>query len=167
MTRKPYTSLIRSENISFNLIIDHIDYLYQFTDKYLDEAVAKGRSPYLFTQAAYGKHLIIMAESDSTRASLNEALQSLIDGQALDQTDQDVLAGSKVLLYLRGGKKESLIGKAEGTTEIKSLLDNMNEEWKSTDHQYDFPLYYLVTSLKNSEVLKYYYSFDFLLRNDI
>lgn len=164
VARKPSTALIRSEHIQFMVDTDFSDFQTNFSQKYLEQVLAKERSPYFFVSASYGKHLIIMAESDSTRASLNTALENLMEDKVLDETDEKVLTASKVLLYFRGGKKESLIEKAEGAGEIKTLLDSFNKEWRDKENQYDFPLYYEAMNLKDWRMLQYGFSFEYLVK---
>lgn len=164
IARKPFTSLIRSETIQFTIRTDFSDFQTNFSEKYLKDVLTKKRSPYFFDAASYGKHLIIMAESDSTRSSINIALEALLKDQALDEIGENVIAASSVCVYLRGGRKESLIGKAEGSADIKGLLKTVNKEWKNENGRFDFPLFYYAMSLENFQALKYDFSFNYLVK---
>ncbi|KGE12279.1 hypothetical protein DI53_3929 [Sphingobacterium deserti] len=161
VVRKPFTTLMQSEAILFDFYTDLTDFQPYFTVKYINELITLGRSPYFVHSVSYGKHYIIMAESDSSRAHLNRTIEKLVAENPLTMQEENVLAASKVLIYLRTGKKESFIEKGEGAQEIKNMVSRFNTEWKDVSHQYDYPLSCTLTSLKDYRPLRYNQSFDF------
>ncbi|WP_133640733.1 hypothetical protein [Sphingobacterium paludis] len=164
VARKPFTSVLQSESIQFDFFTDLTDFQSYFTNPYVNDVIALGRSPYFVHLVSYGKHYIIMAESDSTRVNLNRTLEKLIEENPITMQEENVLASSKVLIYLRTGKKESFIEKGEGAQEIKNMVSRFITEWKDETHQYDYPLHCILSSLKDYSTLRYKQSFDFLVK---
>lgn len=163
--RKPTGVVLRSEAVAFSFTVDLVS-VYEEMLPHIDAIRATGQSPYIIADVSYGKHSIIMTESDSTYAQVHTALEKLLEDKTLEEVDEYTLATSKVLIYFRGGGKESFVQRAEGMQAIKSLIGSYNKERLREDNLYDYPLYYLASNLHDNSVLRYNYSFNFLQKEE-
>lgn len=162
--RKPYSSSFNGE-IATHMSIDFADMSYKMSDDDRKAMTDMNKSLYMVSSVAYGKKYVIMVESDSVRGSINSAFRKLIGRESLDKTDEETISASKMLLYYRGGKKESLVAKAEGKEDILTLIDKFHQEWDDKDTQYDYPLYYYLMKDAYGQILQYDNSYEYLVKN--
>lgn len=159
--RKPTGVVLRTEAVDFSFAVD-FQYAYEDIQAHVAPIQATGQSPYMIIEVSYGKHAIMMAESDSAYAQVHTALGKLLENKALSTTDEQVLAASRVLAYLRAGGKEAFIQQATGLSAITSLARAYQTAWAREDNLYDYPLYYIAASLADFRLLRYNYSFGYL-----
>lgn len=162
--RKRFSSYFYGET-AIHMYIDFSDMASKIGDDGRKALQAMGKSLYMVSSVAYGKKYAIMVESDSVREDINAAFRKLIAREKLDRRDEETVAGSKMLLYYRGGKKESLVAKAEGTDDILTLFERFHREWDDKDTQYDYPLYFDLMKDGFGQTLQYTNSFEYLVKN--
>lgn len=161
--RKPYSSSFNGE-IAVHMNIDFTDMANKMSDDDRKAMQAMNKSLYMVASVAYGKKYVIMVESDSVRGNINSAFRKLIARESLDKTDEETVAASKMLLYYRGGKKESLVAKAEGKGDILTLISKFHQEWDDKNTQYDYPLYYYLMKDAFGVMLQYDNTYEYLVR---
>ncbi|PRD45482.1 hypothetical protein [Sphingobacterium haloxyli] len=162
--RKPYSSSFNGE-IATHMNIDFTDMADKMSDDDRKAMQAMNKSLYMVSSVAYGKKYVIMVESDSVRGSINSAFRKLIGRESLDKTDEETVAASKMLLYYRGGKKESLVAKADGKEDILTLINTFHQEWDDKNTQYDYPLYYYLMKDAFGVTLRYDNTYEYLVKN--
>ena len=165
VTRKPHTSMFTAETVT-HMHIDFQGMAYKISDDDRQAMKDMNKSLYMVSSVAYGKKYVIMVESDSIPGSINSAFRKLIADESLDQRDEETIAASKMLLYYRGGKKESLVAKAEGKEDILTLIHQFHQEWADKSRMYDYPLYYYLMENAFGATLEYENSYEFLVRNE-
>ena len=157
--------LLRREHITFSLHIDLEDYAKAF-NKELEKLKKTGLNPYYVSSVNYGTHSIMMGESDFPRGDLKNVLEKLLYSQPLTKTDETVLNGSDVLVYLRGGRQSSFIRRASGLEAIKKLVVDYKNELELQQDSFDYPISYSLGGLNSYGHLKFWYSYDFLVREE-
>ncbi len=158
--------LLRREHITFSLHADLKDYEQAFNKDALGKLKNTGYNPYYVSSVNYGAHSIMMGESDFPRGDLKNVLEKLLYNQFLTKTDETVLKGSDVLVYLRGGRQTSFIRRATGLDEIKKLVVDYKNELELQQNSFDYPISYSLGSLNSHGHLKFWYSYDFLVREE-
>lgn len=86
--------------------------------------------------------------------------------QELTELDKAILNGSDVLIYLRGGRQKGFIRRATGLNPIKKLVADYKNELELQQHSYDYPISYSLSDLNSYGHLKFWYSYDFLVREE-
>jgi len=84
----------------------------------------------------------------------------------LTEKEETILNASDLLIYLRGGKRESFIRRESGLQEITKLITEFKKEFEKQSNSFDFPISYSLRSLDNFSPLKFWYSYDFLVREE-
>ena len=158
--------LLRREHITFNLHIDTEDYAKAFNKDELGKLKKTGFNPYYVSSVNYGTHSIMMGESDFLRSDLKNVLEKLLYNQLLTKTDETVLKGSDVLVYLRGGRQSSFIKRASGPEAIKKLVVDYKKELELQQNSFDYPISYSLGGLNSNGRLNFWYSYDFLVREE-
>jgi hypothetical protein len=125
-----------------------------------------GYSPYVLSSVTYGTNMILMGETDSTRAKLNTAIDKILEKQALDDIDIKVLDCSNLLIYYRGGGKNSFIQYPKGAQAIETALRDMLLYVSQTENIFNYPLTYDFMSLKDYSTLEYYNIFDIHVKKE-
>ncbi|MDR6734369.1 MULTISPECIES: hypothetical protein [unclassified Sphingobacterium] len=158
--------LLRREHIAFSLQVDLADYVKVFNKEEVGKLKKTGYNPYYVSSVNYGTHSIIMGESDFPRGDLKNVLEKLLYNQQLTELDKAILNGSDVLVYLRGGRQKSFIRRATGLNPIKKLVADYKNELELQQHSYDYPISYSLGGLNSYGHLKFWYSYDFLVREE-
>jgi hypothetical protein len=158
--------LLRREHITFSLHADLKDYEQAFNKDALGKLKNTGYNPYYVSSVNYGTHSIMMGESDFPRGDLKNVLEKLLYNQFLTKTDETVLNGSDVLVYLRGGRQASFIRRATGLDAIKKLVVDYKNELELQQNSFDYPISYSLGGLSSYGHLKFWYSYDFLVREE-
>ncbi|WP_333624891.1 hypothetical protein [Sphingobacterium siyangense] len=158
--------LLRREHITFSLHVDQADYAKAFNKDELGKLKKTGYNPYYVSSVNYGTHSIMMGESDFPRGDLKNVLEKLLYNQFLTKTDETVLKGSDVLVYLRGGRQTSFIRRATGLDAIKKLVADYKNELELQQNSFDYPVSYSLRGLDSYGHLKFWYSYDFLVREE-
>jgi len=154
-------STLRVSNVNkLTLFIDFMEYHDAYPEAEVAVFSEAGYSPYVLSSVTYGTHTILMGETDSTRASLNTAIDKILDNKPLDEFDIKVLDCSKLLIYYRGGGKRSFIQYPTGAKAIETVLLDMLLYKKQTENIFNYPLTYDFMSLKDFSTLRYYNIFD-------
>lgn len=164
--RRANSLLLRREHITFSLHIDLEDYTKAFNKDQLGKLKKTGFNPYYVSSVNYGTHSIMMGESDFLRGDLKNVLEKLLYGQHLTKADETVLNGSDVLVYLRGGRQSSFIRRASGLEAIKKLVVDYKNELELQQNSFDYPISYSLGGLNSYGHLKFWYSYDFLVREE-
>ncbi len=164
--KRAHSSLIYGKNIQFELMTDFGDFARGFSEQDVAKLKQAGFNPYYVSMASYGTHYILMAESDSSRTQFNRAFDKLLDDQSLSETDKAVLSNSDLLVYLRGGGKDSFIKRESGLIGITSLVTAFKEEFEQQRNLFDFPISYRLWSVDDFSSLGYQYSYDILARKE-
>ncbi|QIH32982.1 hypothetical protein [Sphingobacterium sp. DR205] len=164
--KRAYSCLMRSENISFSLMAQLNEFSSAFRSKDVVQLMQDGFNPYYMNVVNYGTHVIMMGESDFPRIDFKNALDKLLSGQPLTEKEETILNASDLLIYLRGGKKESFIKRANGLEGIVKLVKEFNKEFEKQSNSFDFPISYSLRSLDDFSLLKFWYSYDFLVREE-
>lgn len=163
---RAYSCLMRSENIAFSLMAQFNEFSSAFPSKDVVQLRHAGFNPYYTNVVNYGTHVIMMGESDFPRVDFKNALDKLLSGQPLAEKEKTILNASDLLIYLRGGRKESFIRRANGLQEISKLVTEFKKEFEKQSNSFDFPISYSLRSLDNFSLLKFWYSYDFLVREE-
>jgi len=158
--------LLRREHITFSLHIDLEDYAKALSKDELGKLKKTGFNPYYVSSVNYGTHSIMMGESDFPRGDLKNVLEKLLYNQPLTKTDETVLNGSDVLVYLRGGRQSSFMRRASGLEAIKKLVVDYKNELELQQNSFDYPISYSLGGLNSYGHLKFWYSYDFLVREE-
>lgn len=158
--------LLRREHITFSLHVDLEDFAKAFNKDELGKLKKAGFNPYYVSSVNYGTHSIMMGESDFPRGDLKSVLEKLLYNQLLTKTDETVLDGSDVLVYLRGGRKTSFIRRSTGVDAIKKLVADYKNELELQQNSFDYPISYSLGGLNSYGHLKFWYSYDFLVREE-
>ncbi len=154
-------SMLRIGNVNkLTIYIDHTEYFDAYPESEVAVLTKAGYSPYVLASVTYGTHMILMGETDSTRASLNTAIDKILEKKALDDIDTKVLDCSNLLIYYRGGGKNSFIQYPKGAQAIETALRDMLLYVSQTENIFNYPLTYDFMSLKDYSTLKYYNIFD-------
>ncbi|MDR2272592.1 MAG: hypothetical protein LBF27_16915 [Sphingobacterium sp.] len=164
--KRAYSCLMRSENIAFSLMAQFNEFSSAFSSKDIIQLKQSGFNPYYTNIVNYGTHVILMGESDYPRIDFKNALDKLLAGNPLTEKEETILNASDLLIYLRGGRKESFIKRANGLQGITKLITEFNKEFEKQRTSFDFPLSYSLRSLDNFSLLKFWYSYDFLVREE-
>lgn len=164
--KRAYSCLMRSENISFSLMAQLNEFSSAFRSKDVVQLMQDGFNPYYMNVVNYGTHVIMMGESDFPRIDFKNALDKLLSGQPLTEKEETILNASDLLIYLRGGKKESFIKRANGLEGIIKLVKEFKKEFEKQSNSFDFPISYSLRSLDDFSLLKFWYSYDFLVREE-
>lgn len=154
--QKKYNTLFYSNLNKLTLFVDHIEYFETYNDGTIAQLKKEGYNPYLLVSVTYGSQLIIMGESDSTRVSLNTALDRLLDNKSLEDKDLKVLDCSRVLFYYRGGGKDSFIQYPKGGQAIQTTVKNLLAMIEKTENVFSYPLKYSFMNMANYDVLSTY-----------
>ncbi|WP_398455925.1 hypothetical protein AB3466_07545 [Sphingobacterium thalpophilum] len=160
--RRKYGYLMHNESIAFTLMTQFNEFSAAFSRKDVGQRESSDLKPYYVNCVNYGTHTILMAESDYPRADFEGALDKLQTGQPLTPIDVAILEESDLLIYLRGGAKDSYIKQASGLLGIKTLITEFHKERKVQQNKFDFPISYSLRSLADFSLLKFWYSYDFL-----
>ncbi|MGE8292576.1 MAG: hypothetical protein ACN6ON_12890 [Sphingobacterium sp.] len=139
---------------------DQVDYFSNYQESDLNNLKKLGYSPYFIISVNYGYQLVIAAESDFTRPDMNRAIDKLLEGNPLDNIDEQVLNTTKLLVYYRDGSKDTFIRHAINLQEIKSTLSTLSHRIKSNFDNFTYPLSYLAMHITTGEILGYTNTFD-------
>ena len=154
-------STLRIGNLNrLTIYIDHTEYFDAYPESEVAVLTKAGYSPYVLASVTYGTHMILMGETDSTRVKLNTAIDKILEKKALDDIDTKVLDCSNLLIYYRGGGKNSFIQYPKGAQAIGTALRDMLLYMSQTENIFNYPLTYDFMSLKDYSTLKYYNIFD-------
>ncbi|MGE8379517.1 MAG: hypothetical protein ACN6PN_14235 [Sphingobacterium sp.] len=164
--KRAYSCLMRSENIAFSLMAQFNEFSSAFGRKDVAQLKQAGFNPYYTNIVNYGTHLIMMGESDYPRIDFKNVLDKLLEGRPLTEKEKTILNASDLLIYLRGGKRESFIRRESGLQEITKLITEFKKEFERQSNSFDFPISYSLRSLDNFSPLKFWYSYDFLVREE-
>ncbi|WP_164108391.1 MULTISPECIES: hypothetical protein [Sphingobacterium] len=154
--QKKYNTLLYNNLNKLTLFVDYLEYDEAYPDQVITPLKKEGYNPYLLASVTYGSQLILMGESDSTRVSLNLALEKLLDSKPLDNTDLKVLERSRVLFYYRGGGKESFVQYPKGAKAVQSTVTELLAMIKQTENIFNYPLKYSFMSMADYSVLSTY-----------
>jgi len=154
--QKKYNTLLYSNLNKLTLFVDHVEYYEAYPESIIAQLKKDGYNPYLLASVTYGSQLILMGESDSTRVSLNTAIERLLDNKPLEQMDVKVLDNSQVLIYYRDGGKESFVQYPKGTKAIQSTIAELLNRIKLTENIFDYPLKYSFMSMTDYSTLRTY-----------
>lgn len=157
---KENTSLRRTLNVDLNLFVDLVDYQNNYSEDDITKLKQQNYSPYFVHSVNYGTHLILMAETDFSRAELNAAIDKLLEKKALSTADEQVLAASNLLAYYRGGSKNSFIQFSKGTAAIKTTIAELLIQMDRKENRFDYPINFILTSLEDYTQLEYSNVFD-------
>lgn len=158
--------LLRREHIAFSLNTDLEDFARAFDKKNIANLKKVGINPFYVSSVNYGTHSIIMGETDYSRSDLKNTLEKLLYNQILTKTDESILAGSDILVYLRGGRKTSFIRRETGVNGIKNLVNDYKKELELQQNTFDYPISYTLGNLTSYGDLKFWYTYDFLVREE-
>lgn len=164
--KRTYSCLMRSEDIAFSLTAQFNEFSSAFDGKDLAQLKQAGFKPYYTNIVNYGTHLIMMGESDYPRIDFKNAIDKLLDGKPLTEKEESILSASDLLIYLRGGKRESFIRRESGLQGITNLIAEFKKEFEKQSNSFDFPISYSLRSLTDFSLLKFWYSYDFLVREE-
>lgn len=139
---------------------DQVDYFSNYRESDLNNLKKLGYSPYFILSVNYGYQLVIAAEGDFTRADMNRAIDKLLEGNSLDNMDEQVLNATKLLIYYRDGGQETFIRHAVNFQEIKNTISALNLRMESNFDNFTYPLSYLAMHISTGEILGYTNSFD-------
>ncbi|WP_139351044.1 hypothetical protein [Sphingobacterium sp. CZ-UAM] len=154
--QKPNSMLLVNNVNKLNLFIDHTEYLDAYPETEVANLINAGYSPYVLASVTYGSRMILMGESDSTGISLRNTINKVLDNNLLDDQDIKVLDCSKLLIYCRGGGKESFIQYPAGAKAIETGLKDLRRYMDQTENIFDYPLTYSFMSLVDYSTLSYY-----------
>lgn len=164
--KRAYSCLMRSENIAFSLIAEINEFSSAFSRSDVSQLKQAGINPYYTNVVNYGTHVIMMGESDYPRIDFKNVLDKLLDGQRLSEDEENILNASDLLIYLRGGRKESFIRRESGLQGIMKLIKGFKKEFEKQSNSFDFPISYSMRNLDDFSPLKFWYSYDFLVREE-
>jgi hypothetical protein len=160
-------STLRIGNVNkLTIYIDYMEYYEAYPTSEVAALTQAGYSPYVLSSVTYGTNMILMGETDSTRAKLNTAIDKILEKQALDDIDIKVLDCSNLLIYYRGGGKNSFIQYPKGAQAIETALRDMLLYVSQTENIFNYPLTYDFMSLKDYSTLEYYNIFDIHVKKE-
>lgn len=136
-----------------------------FDKKYVKTLSKEGNVPAYVSSAAYGQHSLVLFESDYTVDRIKDVLKKLKAGEQLNNTDKDLLESSSIVIYFRGGDKQSYIGKAEGAKAVENAWQLFKEKSDKKNKSYEFPIWYKLNSLEDFGVIRYNIKFEYFEKN--
>ncbi|MDM1292725.1 hypothetical protein HX021_00260 [Sphingobacterium sp. N143] len=164
--KRVFSILLHREHVAFNLYADFDDFASTFHGEELLTLEKTGLKPYYVSSVNYGTNSIIMGESDYPGSDFKRVLEKLLDKQSLTNMDEEILQHSDVLIYLRGGRKASFIQREHGLEGIRKLVKAYKKELEVQRHTFDYPISYTLSDLATFRSLKFWYSYDFFVREE-